>query len=217
MSTTENLTAFKTLIAHQTQLNITEHHIWLSLLLRPRKSTFTRVQRLSCLLALLFLSMISNAMYYRSAEDEVMHNDVHIGVFRFSVSTMFVSLIGIIITTIPIIFLTILFRHRRLRRVSKNSTTIASQKQDESEDTGFNIPVECINEDEKPLPHWVLYVAWVFLVTTIAVSAFFLLLYSMEWGKAKSEQWLVSFVFSFFESVMLVDPIKVWWKGFQTR
>ena len=34
-------------------------------------------------------------------------------------------------------------------------------------------------------------------------------LYSMQWGKATSEQWLAAFFLSFFQSLCLVDPFKV--------
>jgi hypothetical protein len=40
-------------------------------------------------------------------------------------------------------------------------------------------------------------------------SAFFTILYSMEWGKQKAEEWLSTFVLSFFQSVIVVQPIKV--------
>ncbi|XP_061173587.1 uncharacterized protein LOC133182755 [Saccostrea echinata] len=208
VSTVESLMAFKTLVAHQTQLNITDHHLWLSLLFRPRKSRFTRVQRLSCVLALLFLSMISNAMYYKSAEEEATYDYVQIGVFRLSVSALFVSLIGIVLTTFPILFLTILFRNRRLK-ANKTETEASKDKKEISTTQSFRIPSKYIKEHEKSLPHWILYVAWMILSVIVLVSAFFLLLYSMEWGKAKSEEWLMSFFLSFFESILFVDPIKV--------
>lgn len=44
---------------------------------------------------------------------------------------------------------------------------------------------------------------------SILVPAFFVILYSMQWGKERSNDWLVSMVFSFFQSLFVVDPIKV--------
>jgi len=41
------------------------------------------------------------------------------------------------------------------------------------------------------------------------VPAFFVLLYSIEWGKQKSEEWLTTFLMSVFESILFVDPIMV--------
>jgi hypothetical protein len=31
----------------------------------------------------------------------------------------------------------------------------------------------------------------------------------MEWGKSKSEEWLLCFFLSFFESIFIMDPLKV--------
>ena len=52
-----------------------------------------------------------------------------------------------------------------------------------------------------------LHVAVVFLC--VVVSGFFTILYSMEWGKKKSLEWLSTFVLSFFQSVIVVQPVKV--------
>jgi len=41
------------------------------------------------------------------------------------------------------------------------------------------------------------------------VSAFFTILYSFEWGREKSTAWLTSFLLSFAESVILIQPVKV--------
>lgn len=40
-------------------------------------------------------------------------------------------------------------------------------------------------------------------------SAFFTILYSMEWGADLANKWLATFVMGFFEDVVLVQPIKV--------
>jgi len=60
-----------------------------------------------------------------------------------------------------------------------------------------------------PLPHWCIYVAWGVAVTSIVVSAFFVIMYSFEFGKQKSEAWLSALVFSFTESVIVIQPFKV--------
>ena len=64
---------------------------------------------------------------------------------------------------------------------------------------------------QNPLPHWVAYFTWVVLILTVLSCAFFLILYSMQWGPTTSEEWLASFFASFFESFFLIDPLKVSW------
>jgi len=44
---------------------------------------------------------------------------------------------------------------------------------------------------------------------SVIAPAFFTILYSMEWGKTKANEWLTTFVLSFFQSVIVVQPIKV--------
>ena len=62
---------------------------------------------------------------------------------------------------------------------------------------------------QNPLPHFFVYVTWVMLVATMATCAFFLILYSMQWGSTTSEEWLASFFSSFAESFFLFEPVKV--------
>lgn len=153
--------------------------------------------------------MITNAMYYKSAEEED-NNFVQIGVFRFSPSSVFVSMISIIITTIPVLFLTIVFRNVRLKNESTDvDVKYQPSERNSNERESFAIPEKYIKERRKPLPFWVVYFAWMTLVIIVLTSAFFLLLYSMEWGSSKSEEWMLAFILSFFESIVIVDPLKV--------
>ena len=60
------------------------------------------------------------------------------------------------------------------------------------------------------LPYWVKYVAWFLVFAIWFLCAFFIMLYSMEWGKNKSEEWVTTFLLSFCESVFCLDPVKVY-------
>ena len=60
-----------------------------------------------------------------------------------------------------------------------------------------------------PLPHMCLYVAWVLGILSIIVPAFFVILYSLEWGETKSLEWLSSLVLSFVQSVVVIQPMKI--------
>jgi len=59
------------------------------------------------------------------------------------------------------------------------------------------------------LPYQFIYVAWFLVAVTTFLCAFFIMLYSMEWGKKKSEEWVTTFLMSFIESVFCLDPVKV--------
>ena len=58
-------------------------------------------------------------------------------------------------------------------------------------------------------PWWCRLVAWVLIVITVVTSAFFVLLYSVSWGPEKSQAWLLSFLFGFFQDVIIIQPFKV--------
>ena len=59
------------------------------------------------------------------------------------------------------------------------------------------------------LPHWTVYIWYFIALSGMIVSAFFTILYSMEWGKAKSERWLTNALISFFLDILFMQPIKV--------
>lgn len=59
-----------------------------------------------------------------------------------------------------------------------------------------------------------LYVVYVFVVMFILLFGFFVVLYSMEWGKVKFEEWLKMFFMFFLELLFIVDLIKVCFDDF---
>ena len=61
----EEAATFNHLFFSTTQKNITDKHIWFSIFIRPVKSRFTRVQRLSCCLTLLYFTMLSSMMFFQ--------------------------------------------------------------------------------------------------------------------------------------------------------
>ncbi|XP_052068318.1 uncharacterized protein LOC127707695 isoform X2 [Mytilus californianus] len=197
---------FETAFSQQSRANVTENHLWLSLAIRPQKNSFTRVQRLSVILMLLFLTMITNAMFFKSSDDDTVTPDtVQIGSMRLSLKIVYVSFIGCVITVPPIVLVTYLFRNTSAKVVQKKQ----KQKNTDSTEDDDNDDAIMTLTTKKKFPHWVVYIAWFVVALAVIASAFFLLLYSMQWGKAKAEEWLTTFILSFIESILLVDPFKV--------
>lgn len=215
VSTTKHLNNFNHRFSEQAQFNLTDSHLLISTLVRPESSNFTRVQRMSCFFVLLLLSMISHAMYFRESV-EVSPSQVKIGSLSFSLKDMYTSLIVVLITTPPILFASFVFKRSAKRcnytgKVFPRRFSTSSQKY-----TSNKIPASekennaSIFDTEKSLfPGWTLYMAWASLVLAALVSAFFLLLYSLQWGKEKSTRWLINFFLSVLESIFIVDPAKV--------
>ncbi|XP_059507518.1 polycystin-1-like protein 2 [Stegostoma tigrinum] len=61
----------------------------------------------------------------------------------------------------------------------------------------------------KGLPWWFVYIAWFLVILTSATSAFFTTLYGLSYGKEKSIKWLISMATSLFQSVFILQPVKV--------
>ena len=56
---------------------------------------------------------------------------------------------------------------------------------------------------------FLLIAAWTIANLGVVSSAFFVILYSMQWGASKANAWLVSFLLSFVQNAFFADPIKV--------
>ena len=59
------------------------------------------------------------------------------------------------------------------------------------------------------LPHWVIYIAYILIFVTSGTAAFFVILYGFQFGKEKSDNWMKSMMLSFWQSVLLIQPVKV--------
>ncbi|XP_025099186.1 LOW QUALITY PROTEIN: polycystic kidney disease protein 1-like 2 [Pomacea canaliculata] len=249
------------------QIGITDTHLWLSCFMRPAPSTFTRVQRVSCCLVLLLLTMITSAMFYKaedsetgaSASEKLFYSVCpHIDFLNFpSLKKLFFSHLHRLRghgseTCFPALLRdnlvdVVSLHHHHLhsyldfcsylpqlpapiraqgsnQKCLKGEVTKAADMRDTpdlKENTGKSeeSPKDSmgINLQTNLLPHYWCYIGWLLLMATAATCAFFLVLYSMQWGITTSEEWLASFVFLFFESIFVMDPIKIAWLLPQTR
>ncbi|XP_065066412.1 uncharacterized protein LOC135692255 [Rhopilema esculentum] len=59
------------------------------------------------------------------------------------------------------------------------------------------------------LPHWVIYIAYVLIFAASGAAAFFVILYGFQFGKEKSDNWMKSMMLSFWQSVLVIQPVKV--------
>ncbi|XP_078692145.1 polycystin-1-like protein 2 [Branchiostoma floridae x Branchiostoma belcheri] len=187
---------FKTAIRNK----FTDGHLWLSVGTRRPRSYFTRVQRLSCCLCLLYCKMIASAMWFRTAGQVASPALFTIGPVDITTQQLWIS----VVTTLQIfpVNFAIVQIFRRCRPKDKASVDPAGEN-----------PKSAKYQVRKKwrasmMPHWFIYLAWAMLVLASLVSAFFLVLYSMEWGNDKSIQWLTTFGLSFGHSMFIVHPGK---------
>ncbi|KAJ7986028.1 hypothetical protein DPEC_G00346570 [Dallia pectoralis] len=59
------------------------------------------------------------------------------------------------------------------------------------------------------LPWWFVFVGWFLLVSISVVSTYFTLIYGFVYGKEKSIQWAFSLGLSLFQSIFIMQPLKV--------
>ncbi|XP_078703701.1 polycystin-1-like protein 2 [Branchiostoma floridae x Branchiostoma belcheri] len=65
----EEITKFQNLFFTKCTRDVTDDHLWYSVAGRPARSPFTRVQRLSCCLTLLYSTMVTNIMFFGRGDD----------------------------------------------------------------------------------------------------------------------------------------------------
>ena len=198
---------------------------------RPNQSNFTRAQRIASVFSALFLTMICSAMFYKSEEDVDRPTVATIGPFNITMQELFVSCITAAIVFPVTLFIVYVFRNSNKTEKAVQKEKIKKAKSDlgyvEYDDVDLllgemyreSIETESKHQDteveknqsaiKRCCDKSLLIAAWTTANLAILSSAFFVILYSMEWGAEKSNAWLVSYVFSFVENAFIADPMKV--------
>lgn len=185
----EKLSQYKNLFIDKASNDLFDGHLWISVLAKPIKSSFTRVQRASCCVSLLFCTMITNAMFY-NVGDAPDTSTIMIGPIKFSLRQLMVGIQSSVLIFPVNLFLVQIFR-------SASRSTKGDNNLNE-------------NLTGKPLCLRGLYLfAWFICFVSTMSSATFTLFYSMQWGKETSNKWLVSFVTSFMQDAGVSQPLKV--------
>ncbi|XP_069131790.1 polycystin family receptor for egg jelly-like [Argopecten irradians] len=164
-----------------------DENLWFSLPKRPSFSRFTRVQRLWLLAAILFLSMITSAMFFRSSSDD--SRSVTLGPIRLNCKQIYVGFLSFLITILPSFVVVYIFKYRKCRNEMRRSNS--GQK-----------------EKENCLPWWSVFIAYGIIFLGIASGGFFTMLYSLEWGRDVTVDWMMSFFVGIILSIFIMEPFK---------
>ncbi|KAL4239265.1 hypothetical protein ACF0H5_000082 [Mactra antiquata] len=243
----EQMTQFAHLFSEKATKNLSDGHLWFSVVARPPQSRFTRCQRVSCCLCLLYSSMLANAMFYGTETAD--SNAFTFGPFALTSKQIFIGIVCNIIV-FPVNFLLIhLFRRSRPRKLrpsrleeaiktnTERSTSMAdvnprvkSSLDHERPGSSFLIDAKrsasamsrpetsmsSANVDSKKkkkkkceLPWWFTIIAWILLWLVVLTSAAFVTFYGISFQDMKCKKWITSMLISFFTSVFLTQPIKV--------
>ncbi|XP_035665396.1 polycystic kidney disease protein 1-like 2 [Branchiostoma floridae] len=203
----EDLSSFAFLFSSSVRTDMKNEHLWYSIISRPTKSYFTRVQRLSCGLCVLYTTMVANAMWYKRGSayphktDDTLQTTttVKLGPISFTLHDLYVSVMTSV-TVLPFNLLLIqLFKRCKPKTEVRKVYDTNGQKGQSSPSASRQLM----------LPHWCVYAGWLLLSLACFVSAFFTILYSLEWGPVKANNWLKTFLLSFFQSSFVFEPIKI--------
>ena len=116
------------LFGQKASRNMSDEHLWFSVLARPPESRFTRLQRVSCCLVLLFSSMLANAMFYEKTPDGAGQSSLEFGPFALTPEQIYVGVISNLVV-FPINFLLVfLFRRTRPRKMRRSRIQEAMER-----------------------------------------------------------------------------------------
>ena len=189
VSKTKSLSSFKNNMYLFSKKYLADYHLWFSVVGKSPSSTFTRVQRLSCCLCLLFTTMITNAMFYQL--NNKVESAIQVGPFKFTWRQVMVGIQSAVLVIPVNLIIIILFRCTKQKQ-NVNDAYLREEQKQEKERGGF-------------LPYCFIFIAWFFCIGTALSSAIFTLFYSLEWGKEIADRWLSSNVVSITQDIFFVQ------------
>ncbi|XP_078695111.1 polycystin-1-like protein 2 [Branchiostoma floridae x Branchiostoma belcheri] len=197
----EDLRSFGFLFPVSLRHNLAEEHLVLSVAFRPEGSTFTRIERLGCCLSFFAASMVSSAMWLRDEVETEIVQGFSLGPFSFTLNGVYTGFMASI-TCLPVVTaIVLLFQYSRPS--SKGNRRV------QDVETGGPPEAPTQRGPAKRLPHGCRYVAWVLAMLSFLGSAVFTTLFSMQWGKDKTNKWLSAFLITFLADVFLMQPGKM--------
>lgn len=117
VASNKELKEFRRLFLTKAYKDLTDSHLWFSVVWRPPQSPFTRVQRVSCCLSLLLCTMMANALWYEA--DKGRYTAVELGPFEFSWEQVSIGICSSLVVFPINLLLVQIFRHCRPRPVPK--------------------------------------------------------------------------------------------------
>lgn len=191
----KEIQGFKNVFHSRASHSLADGHLWASVFMRPPQSTFTRVQRLSCCLSIIFATMVTNAMFYQFGNKT--HDTFRLGPLKISWTQVKIGLQSALIAIPVNAIIVTIFRNARPRddTPQKYQAISSNVKGQKSKSQG--------------LRHGFVYLGWFLCIGTSIASAIVIILYSLSWGGDTANEWLTSILVSFVQDIFLTQPIKV--------
>ncbi|XP_078665659.1 polycystin-1-like protein 2 [Branchiostoma floridae x Branchiostoma belcheri] len=197
----EDLQSFGFLFPASLWSTLVDEHLFLSVAFMPEDSMFTRIERLGCCLSFFAVSMVCSAMWLRDEAETEVVQVFSLGPFSFTLNGVFTGFMASI-TCLPVVLaIVLLFQYSR--------PSGRGDRRVRDVETGGPAEAPTHEGPAKGLPHWCKYVAWMLVVLSFLLSAVFTMLYSLDWGRDKTESWLTVFVITFLVDIFLLQPPKI--------
>lgn len=172
--------------------------------------------------------MLANAMFFEVGGG-TQDTTVKLGPIQLSWSLIMIGIQSSIIVMPVNVLLVTIFRklapkeqktkeYEEGTEIESNAEKVIESEQDEKdemEEPKDNTTEDSSNTKKKKFlfPYWCIYVAYILCFVSCITCAFFTLLYGFTFGKEKSEKWLSAMAISFFQSVVVIQPFKVFLLG----
>ena len=155
-------------------------HIWFRTFFLSQKSTFNRTQSWMVCFLLLYLTFVTNCMWFETGQPG--ENIIDFGPIQMSGAQIWASVCSSLVSVPVVTLMVFLFKNTSVDKTAKKAFTI---------------------------PRFFVYIWYILSFAGIVSSAFFTILYSMQFGKEKSNRWLTNALVTFFQDVIILQPVKV--------
>ncbi|XP_060074442.1 polycystin-1-like protein 2 [Ylistrum balloti] len=196
----EQLMDSQMLLNETSKRNMFDEHLWFSLSKRPNYSRFTRVQRLWSITALLFLSMVASAIFYNTPNEG--GRVITLGPLKFSYKQFYVGFVSAAIAVIPSMVIVNIFKHRRLK-----GEHIITEEPPKKKSCCCGCCVRCCS-GPLSLPWWTIFIGYSLILGCLGSGGYFTFMYSLDWGKDLTVEWLLAFFLGTVQSVFVLEPFK---------
>ena len=214
----EQIAGFKYIFYSKTTRNITDGHLWMSVFMKPSNSSFSRAQRLTCCLTVLYTAMIANAMFYEFEPSavSVAESTLVYGPFEINLRQLMVGIQSSVVVVPINVIIMFIFKNSKPPSVSANKPEnkcsmkksakykIREEMEENNNDITYTKP-----KSKFWFPHWFVFIAYLLSAGACVSAAFFTVLYSIQWGKEKANQWLASVVVSLVQDIFFMQPVKI--------
>ena len=212
-----------------------DQHPWASIFTCDSRSTFSRVERLSCCFAVVMSAMLINIIFYEKRSKSSMLETLRS--YKLEQDDLVIGAQSALLNVPINIMIVLMFRYvaprkppvRLLDDDDEDSESDSSEESSSSSEFTGSVDDSIIkttkNKSESSasysnkqlkkkssefrLPWWCKFIAWTLIFVKCTVSSYVTIMYGLSYGHDKSMAWLRSFLMSATSDFGVIQPVKV--------